>query len=184
MWITEIGWPTTQVGPLGQAQAVARGFLNAAARPDLYERYFVYDFLCDGTDPDEMEHNFGLVEQDLSIRPAYVALSVASRFLAGKSVVKQMQSPDDSVRLYCFSDGKKHSYVGWVMETGLKENIEKTESTPPAGSTPDRTMAVTLHVDAPEVLITNWQGQQRTQTTANGDLALALTTWPTYIDLP
>jgi hypothetical protein len=55
-----------------------------------------YDWKNDGPDPKENEHNFGTVLPDLTPKPAYRALSVMTRELAGFHVVKRLSRGDDS----------------------------------------------------------------------------------------
>ena len=76
LWITEFGYPT-HTGPAGvdeetQANYLVRAFLLARASPSI-ERVFWYDFQNDGEDRADAEHNFGLVRNDLTPKPAYGA---------------------------------------------------------------------------------------------------------------
>lgn len=49
-----------------------------------------YDWKNDGLDPEEREHNFGLVHADLSPKPAYLALKTLTSELAGYRIERRM----------------------------------------------------------------------------------------------
>lgn len=189
IWITEIGWPSSQVGLAGQAQQVARALIMTAVHPDLYERSFIYDFLCDGTNPDDMEHNFGLVNYDYSIRPSYVAYSTVSRALEGRKFIKRIASSDDSVRLYLFGPEDRPLLVGWVTEVSPSEFIasaskgdQSLDELAKAGSQLGKKKVVTITSNAKELHIYDWQGKSRTVQADGGKYRLVLNTWPQYVD--
>jgi hypothetical protein len=50
-----------------------------------------YDWKNDGPDPAEREHNFGLVNADLSPKPAYVAISTLTAELAGYRITRRFE---------------------------------------------------------------------------------------------
>lgn len=50
-----------------------------------------YDWKNDGPDPDEREHNFGLVYADLSPKPAYHALKTLTTELAGYRIERRLE---------------------------------------------------------------------------------------------
>jgi polysaccharide biosynthesis protein PslG len=49
-----------------------------------------YDWSNDGPDPDEKEHNFGVVNNDLTPKPAYLALQTMTRELAGYKIARRI----------------------------------------------------------------------------------------------
>ncbi|HOX03414.1 MAG TPA: cellulase family glycosylhydrolase [Candidatus Paceibacterota bacterium] len=53
-----------------------------------------YDWKNDGSDPGEREHNFGTVGTDLAPKPAYRALQVMTRELAGCRISRRVPLPD------------------------------------------------------------------------------------------
>ena len=76
-YITEFGWPTYagQGGQTEQFQAVQTvSYLLRCLRDDSIKGAWIYDFHDDGTDPNNREHNFGLVHYDYTPKPAYRAL--------------------------------------------------------------------------------------------------------------
>ncbi len=70
-----------------------------------------YDLLCDGKDPANKEHNYGILNPLLSkygtyaARPAYVTYGVNARMIGNKKPVKREER--DNVYAYEFSDGDK-----------------------------------------------------------------------------
>src|SRR5690606_29337282 len=91
IWITELGWPThrggsgvdenTQAAYPARAQIVA---LSAGV-----EKFFWYDLMNDGVDPDYNENNFGIIRNSAdelgryAPKPAYVSEAVLTRHLTG-----------------------------------------------------------------------------------------------------
>ncbi len=55
-----------------------------------------YDWKNDGPDPDEREHNFGLVHADLSPKPAYHALKTLTTELAGYRIERRLDLGRDT----------------------------------------------------------------------------------------
>ncbi len=113
LWITELGWPSNAVGLAGQAQQAARMALLVAAMPDDYARVFYYDFLCDGANPVENEHNFGLVGFDYSPRPAYVAYAQFNARGRGEALPQATRAPGQR-RAALSLRPRGRSAAGWV----------------------------------------------------------------------
>ncbi len=86
VWITEMGWPT-YIGATTereQAELIARTYLSAVASGACGNICW-YNFRNDGNDPHYNEHNFGVLRNDLSPKPAYRALrTVCTTFGSGK----------------------------------------------------------------------------------------------------
>jgi hypothetical protein len=188
IWITEDGWPSNVAGLLGQAQQVARAYLLTATLPDLYSRIFIYDFLCDGTDATSSEHNFGMVGYNYDIRPSYVATSVASRAIDGRTFLRRIDYPDDRVRLYLFGPEDDPILVGWVTEVSSDEVIVKTTregetvgENQYAGAKLDYTIPVQVQINSTQCTRWDWQGRESTLAAASGVLKLKLSTWPQYV---
>lgn len=188
IWITELGWPSQVNGLMGQAQQVARAYAMTAALPNLYSRLFLYDFLCDGSNPKESEHNFGVIGNDYSVRPSYVALAAVSRAIEGRPFLRRIAHPEDAVRLYLFGPEDDAVLVAWVTELGPSELIAgKLRNGKPlrgltqAGSWLNRRLPVELGVTADHVQIHDWQDRVKQVATDGGRLRLELSTWPAYI---
>lgn len=94
IWSGEWGYSTSwrNITPEVQAKYLVRMFLNNYASGLPVSIW--YDIKCDGPDPNEPEHNFGIVNHsDLSPRPAYNALRALHR-LVGKGILfRQMELP-------------------------------------------------------------------------------------------
>ena len=95
LWLTEIGWPTV---PRGESAPVHYYTLEQQGRymPRMYMthiangfggRIYIYDFQNDGTNPKNMEHNFGIVSAGANVRtplaakPALVTLCAMNKFI-------------------------------------------------------------------------------------------------------
>jgi hypothetical protein len=88
LWHTEWGYSTVQAKPgkpgmseETQAVYILRRLLESEAAG--VEHTFIYDFKDDGVDPYSNEQNFGLIHNNLSAKPAYLALQRLTRSIAG-----------------------------------------------------------------------------------------------------
>ena len=130
IWITEQGWPVGgEVDLADQAQAISRACLFVAAHPKLYGRYFLYDFVCDGTDPKEQEHNFGVLNHDLSPRPAYVAMTVALRMVEARPLLRRLELPRKDVQAHLFGPEEDSVLAVW----GYRDTREGKNRQPRVG---------------------------------------------------
>jgi polysaccharide biosynthesis protein PslG len=75
-----------------------------------------YDWKNDGPDPNENEHNFGTVYQDLSPKPAYVAIQTLTRELSGYRIARgiPMASDKDYV-LLCRGPSGASKVAAWTV---------------------------------------------------------------------
>jgi hypothetical protein len=104
LWHTEWGYSTARAKPdkpgmseETQAVYILRRLLESDAAG--VEHTFIYDFKDDGPDLYSHEQNFGLVHNDLSVKPAYLALQRFTGLLAGMATVppeKQASIENDS----------------------------------------------------------------------------------------
>lgn len=80
VWATEFGAPTgsapTSVSPQLQADIIADGFAQAKSLGYI-EHVFVYSMRDRGTNPSDIEQNFGLVTVDYTPKPALAAVQQA-----------------------------------------------------------------------------------------------------------
>lgn len=124
-----------------------------------------YDWKNDGTDPDEREHNFGLVTHELEPKPAYVALKTMTSELRGFSIVRRVNvgTEDAFVFLLANADGKER-LAAW------------------SGKEP-RAVKVPSHVSgAGTVTIVDAQGAKETRTIER-PLQLDLRSRPIFVEL-
>jgi hypothetical protein len=70
-----------------------------------------YDWKNDGPDPKENEHNFGTVLPDLTPKPAYRALSVMTRELAGCRIVRRLKTASDADYLVLLANAKGQTKI-------------------------------------------------------------------------
>jgi polysaccharide biosynthesis protein PslG len=117
VWVTEIGWP---VNPKEPGQDEATQAANLARSYLLSRRYgtvrvlFWYDFVDDGTDPNNIEHNFGLLHHDLTPKPAYVAASVLSSTVGKRNWTKALVE-EENVKAYQYGTDDP-VVVGWTVD--------------------------------------------------------------------
>jgi hypothetical protein len=76
-----------------------------------------YDWKNDGPDPNEREHNFGVVANDLKPKPAYIAIQTMTRELNGFRVEQRLDTgnTNDFVLLLSNSSGAK-KLAAWTAE--------------------------------------------------------------------
>jgi polysaccharide biosynthesis protein PslG len=86
LWITEIGYPTSQVWPAvplqTQANHLSRLYLLGRTVPQL-KTIIYYDLKNDGQNPNDNEHNFGLLYFNLAAKPAFYAIKSQRKRLEG-----------------------------------------------------------------------------------------------------
>jgi len=75
-----------------------------------------YDWKNDGPDPNEREHNFGTVTQDLQPKPAYVAAQTMTRQLTGFRLERRIEadSENDWVLLWRNNRGQR-KLAAWTL---------------------------------------------------------------------
>lgn len=80
--ITEVGWPTS--GGQSVSQATQASYISRVYTKIMHEDYqyvpiaCIYDFVNDGTDPNNGEDNFGVLNADYSQKPSYTSLQNAA----------------------------------------------------------------------------------------------------------
>ncbi|MCX5715772.1 MAG: beta-galactosidase [Candidatus Omnitrophica bacterium] len=81
VWITELGWPSNKlidpaskrgVSPGQQAEYLTEAFRIALLYPQV-KKVFWYGFRDTGTQPFDSENHFGLIENDFTPKPSYIA---------------------------------------------------------------------------------------------------------------
>lgn len=177
---TEIGWSTASDGKDGiseekQAAYVSRLLIDAsepsactrssgvasriidtactptptAAIPDL-RSVFVYDFQDDGADPNNREHHFGLVHQDLSPKMAYSAYAQATGVLRGTEFAGAVRfAPGSLAHALMFRDSTSAWLVLWTAEfapAGIVKNAADLQFS--RGARTQTTVSVDSVIDA------------------------------------
>ncbi|MEM5454247.1 beta-glucosidase [Paraburkholderia phytofirmans] len=117
VWVTEFGWP---VNPKEPGQDEATQAANLVRSYLLSRRYgtvrvmFWYDFVDDGTDLNNIEHNFGLLHHDLTPKPAFVAASVLSSTLGKRNWARALVD-EENLKAYQYGTDDP-VIVGWTVD--------------------------------------------------------------------
>jgi hypothetical protein len=135
LWITEIGY-TINSDPKAVADQVYESLSNRITEDvqALYivriyvlllaagaEKVYWYDFMNDGNDPRNGEHNFGLIRHpgdargDYAPKPSYVAVATMTRQLTDAQFVQQEQTPP-GMRCFVFRRHGQDIRVAWSLE--------------------------------------------------------------------
>jgi hypothetical protein len=115
LWVTEIGWPSSPassgLSATKQAENLVRSFL-LSRRYKAVEAMFWYDFVNDGNNPAESESNFGLLNADLTPKPAFVAAAVLAKTLGARKWDRTIFETG-TVKVYQYGTGGDAVIAGW-----------------------------------------------------------------------
>lgn len=116
IYITEMAWPS-HTGACGntpetQAAYMARIMFFARTIPNLKGMWW-YDLINDGPDRTDQEHNFGLLNQDLTPKPAYDVLKVISPYIKDFAYEPESSDWTDNSYLLHFKKGAERVVVAW-----------------------------------------------------------------------
>lgn len=133
LYLTEMGWPAYQ-GSCGiderlQAAYLARSFFLARTLPNV-RGYWWYDFRNDGTDKREREHNFGLLRQDYSRKPAYPVLKAISPIIQNYQFLGHAGEAGKGTVLLHFGNADEQLLVGWSTDKTRSVTIESAGKVP------------------------------------------------------
>jgi hypothetical protein len=125
LYLTEMGWPSND-GRCGgdektQAAFLARSFFLAQTMPNVKGMWW-NGLLNDGPDSTDPEQNFGLLNQDLSIKQAYLTLKAISPTLHQFRYDAEKSREIDSQYLLRFAKGSEQIMVAWTA--GLPRSIK------------------------------------------------------------
>jgi hypothetical protein len=125
LYLTEMGWPSN-TGRCGgdektQAAFLARSFFLAQTMPNIKGMWW-NGLLNDGPDNSDPEQNFGLLNQDLSIKQAYLTLKAISPTLHQFRYDAEKSREIDSQYLLRFARGSDQVMVAWTA--GLPRPIK------------------------------------------------------------
>ncbi|WP_268797020.1 hypothetical protein [Pseudomonas huanghezhanensis] len=125
LYLTEMGWPSNDgncgVSEQLQSAYLARSFFLAQTLPDIKGLWW-NGLLNEGADRHDPEQNFGLLNQDLSVKPAYLTLKAISPTLHGFRYDAEKSRETESQFLLRFAKGSEQILVGWT--TGLERPIK------------------------------------------------------------
>lgn len=114
----EWGYHTTDAGvsPAAQADYVVRQQLSNLLNGVKLSIW--YDWMNDGTDTTNAEHNFGLVNTDLSAKPAYTALKTMTQQLSGYHFQSRLSTGNAADYVLAFVNGSGQvKIVYWTTGT-------------------------------------------------------------------
>jgi hypothetical protein len=118
LYLTEMSWPSSDepcgVDERTQAMYLARSFFLAKTRPNIKGMWW-YDLINDGLDLKEREHNFGLLHNDLSEKPAYGVLKAISPTLSEYRYDSLKSLQADNLYLLNFARGDDQLLVAWTV---------------------------------------------------------------------
>lgn len=124
-----------------------------------------YDWKNDGIDARNHENNFGIVEADLKLKPAYLALKTMTKQLAGYRLVRRIDIDNNDDYALLFANAAGHSKLV-VWTSGHIHNSRIAAPPPPRPA---------------QLTLTNWQELSK-QIHVDGDwIPLELTNSPAYI---
>lgn len=135
LYLTEMSWPAHQ-GSCGideglQAAYLARSFFLARTLPTV-RGYWWYDFRNDGTDKREREHNFGLLRQDYSPKPAYQVLKAISPILKDYQLLDIPGGMGKDIVQLRFGNADEQLLVAWSTDRPRELEIRSVGSAPGA----------------------------------------------------
>jgi len=73
-----------------------------------------YDWMNDGPDPKENEHNFGTMTHDLQLKPAYVAIRTLTHALAGCRILRRLDLGEQDYVLVCVDSSGGCKLAAWT----------------------------------------------------------------------
>lgn len=118
LYLTEMGWPSNSgkcgVSEQTQAAYLARSFFLAQTLPDIKGLWW-YDLFDDGSDISDPEQNFGLLKQDLTLKPSYLTLKAISPTLHDYRYDAEKSRELDSTYLLRFARGSEQILVAWTI---------------------------------------------------------------------
>lgn len=126
IYITEMAWPSHQGNcgftPAVQAVYMARILFLTRSLPNVKGMWW-YDLVNDGPDRTDQEHNFGLLNEDLSPKPAYQVMKVIAPVIKDFSYDAKASRQADNIYLLYFDKGPERVAVGWTTGPTLQQDI-------------------------------------------------------------
>ncbi len=130
------------------------------------DKIFYYDFMNDGIDPNEIQHNFGLIRADYLPKPAVVAYSHLIHRLKGYEVLDRYLIGDSNAYIYRVLDRSGEAFLIVSALNGLELEID-----------------IPVYTDVTEVSVTDIFGaDQGAISVVDGNLQITATESPVYID--
>lgn len=134
IYVTEIGWPNHQgrgAVPLDIAADSAIRFLLASKESTLFSGVWFYELQDGGTDPNDKEHHFGILNRDESEKPISCSLSRIGKLLPQLNLVSTDISNGIKRQTYTDKSGSKITAiwsVTWNAEPPLVVKFESSKN--------------------------------------------------------
>ncbi|SDI10675.1 hypothetical protein [Pseudomonas abietaniphila] len=129
LYLTEMAWPSHEgncgISAVRQSAYLARAYFLARTVPNIKGMWW-YDLINDGTARDDQEHNFGLLNIDLSPKPAYATLKAISPYLRNFNYDASNSLQADNVYKLAFSDGRERIMVVWATGRSREDQVNAT----------------------------------------------------------
>ncbi|NBB08764.1 hypothetical protein [Pseudomonas sp. SLFW] len=126
LYLTEMSWPSHEghcgIDTTRQAAYLARAWFLARTVPSIKGIWW-YDLINDGNKRDDQEHNFGLLNVDLSPKPAYSVLKAISPYLKDFEYDASASLQSDGLYKLVFSDGRERIVVAWATGRTREEQV-------------------------------------------------------------
>jgi len=142
-----------------QADFIARQFLSNMASGVRLSIW--YDWRDDGLDPNENEHHFGTVYNDLKPKPAYTAVKTLTTELDGYSFASRISGDSPEDYLLLFRKGDSYRLAAWTV---------------------GEPHSLSLPIDVEQVEIVSRSGERTKADIKNGRIELKLTNSPQYVE--
>ncbi|MDP8243721.1 MAG: cellulase family glycosylhydrolase [Candidatus Hinthialibacter antarcticus] len=119
----------TYIDEMTQARYLARQFLSnfiSGVRVSIW-----YDWRNDGDDPEEREHNFGTVDQNMEPKLAYWAAKTLTEQLRGMTYITRLKTSEKEDYLLLFSNSEREALAAWttgrphVIQLNLDASIDE-----------------------------------------------------------
>lgn len=126
LYLTEMAWPSHQ-GACGksevtQALYMARIFFLARTIPNVKGMWW-YDLYNDGPNRYDQEHNFGVLNEDLSPKPAYPMMKAISPVVRDFTYDAQASVLSEDIYQLYFDKGSERVLVAWVIGKPRAEKV-------------------------------------------------------------
>lgn len=126
LYLTEMSWPSHDgscgIDTMHQAAYLARAWFLARTVPSIKGIWW-YDLINDGNKRDDQEHNFGLLNPDLSPKPAYSVLKAISPYLKEFEYDANSSFQADGLYKLAFSDGRERIIVAWATGRTREDQV-------------------------------------------------------------
>lgn len=171
VWSGEVGFSSYKIGEtapmfyspnteLGQAQLLVR--MMALQLSAGVSRIFWYDFRNDGIDPTNPEHNFGLIRQDNSPKPAVVAYAILIYMTTGCRWLGHYVIGGGNDACVAMASSNKPILIAWNRRGSGSESIRVSSS-------------------VKSVTVTDIFGSRRSYRTKDHKVTLNLSESPLYV---